>query len=123
MDRVRLDELMRTWLEMLSRTEDVRVAARAASALDLHAVLTSGRPVPDRLALATQYARLIETLMSPAARPTRISRRQRAAEDVAADPLATRLDRFWSEGLENLKRELEAERPAPAGKPSPPKRS
>jgi hypothetical protein len=83
--RVRLDELMRAWLETLSRSEDESVAALASCALDLHQVLGSSRAVPD-CAAAVRYVTLVECLMSSAAA------RSRTAGDLgesAASPVDT----------------------------------
>jgi hypothetical protein len=124
MHRVRLHELMRTWLETLSRSEDAGVAAMASCALELHEVLGSRRPVPDRAAAATRYVSLVETLVSSAARPSRTARGLDEREVSPVDALASGdLERFWSQALQNLKSHIEAESMPPTGEPPPRKLS
>jgi hypothetical protein len=121
MNRVRLDELMRAWLESLARSEDAGVAAMAACAIELHDALRTGGSLDDRASAAARYVSLVETLMSSGARP---SRGRELREGTPVDALVSGdLDRFWGRALENLKRHLEAEDTPPAGQRSPRKPS
>lgn len=123
MHRVRLDELMRTWLETLSRSADAGVAAMASCALELHALLCSHRTVSDRAATATRYVCLVETLVSA----VRLARTpsgpaERALSAAHAFASGDR-ERFWSQALQNLKSYVEAASMPPTGEPPSRKRS
>jgi len=113
---------MRTWLETLSRSEDAGVAAMACCALELHALLRSHDPVPNRAAAATRYVGLVETLVS-AVRPARATSGPAEREACAVHPFASGgRARFWSQALQNLKSRVEAASRPPTGEPPPRKR-
>jgi hypothetical protein len=84
-ERVRLGELIRAWLETLSRSDDPGVAAMASCARELHDLLTSRRSDPQRTVMATRYITLVETLMPLDYRPAlRATERARATTSVGA---------------------------------------
>jgi len=105
MDGVRLDELIRAWLETWAHSPHSELRESAARALALHDELSAGGAPAEGAAATRIYVALIENLTAASQRcASRIHPQSRRTESgTAREPHL-----FWDQALNNLKAYCEA---------------
>ena len=110
MNHSRPDLLIRTWLEGLALSRNLKLAELAAEALRLDYQLRHGGLA--REALAMRYVAVVEQILVVANAARTSTWELRSEDPRASGPpnhgVPSDLNRFWSDALASLKRHLES---------------